>query len=120
MLEHESTEKELDRLSQEEVARIRALGGLQSDDNMDGQLDAKQNLDAIQKNQQMANTQVNFKEKLAFDKQKHRDTQNLSKEQLLAKTVIEQKKLAVAIANQQAADDKKLNRKIAKSQGVTK
>lgn len=119
LFEHESTEKELDRQSQEEVARIRAMGGLQSDADMSGELDAKENLDAHQANQQMQNTQSNFREKLAFDKQKHRDNTNLSKEQLLAKSVIEQKKLAIALANQQKNDDKKLNRKIAKKQGVS-
>jgi len=120
MLEHESTEAELDRQSQEEIARIRALGGLQSDADMSGELDAKQNIDATQKNQQMQNTQNNFNDKMAFDKQKHRDNTNLSKEQLLAKTVIEQKKLAIALVNANSKTDKALSRKVSKSQGVTK
>lgn len=120
LLEHQSTEKELDRQSQEEIARIRAMGGLQSDADMDGTLDAKENIDLNMKNQQMQNTQGNFDKKLAFDKQKHRDTMNLSKEQLLAKSVAEQKKLAVALVNANKSTDKKLSKKVAKTQGVTK
>ena len=81
---------------------------------------AKENIDALQKGQQISNAQANFNEKLAFDKQKHKDNTNLAKDQLASKTAIEQKKLAVAIVNQNSKDDKKLNKKVAKSQGVTK
>lgn len=117
---HQADENEKDRISNEEVARIRALGGLQSDINANNEIDSAENLGLEMKNRQIQNTQSNFNDKLNFDKQKHKDNTSLAQNALTAKTAIEQKKLAVALANQQANDDKKLNRKIAKSQGVTK
>ena len=39
---------------------------------------------------------------------------------MLNKTAIEQKKLAAAIVNMNRQTDKKLSKKVAKSQGVTK
>lgn len=120
LFEHESQEKELDRQSNEKIAELHALGGLQSDNNADGQLDAKENIDALHTSQQIQNSQNNFDSKMAFDKQKHQDTISMQKDQLLTKQTIEQKKLAIALANQNSKDDKKLNKKIAKSQGVTK
>ena len=120
LFDHESRENEMDRVSNEEIARIRALGGMQTDSNTDGITDALDNLESIRKDRQLQNTQNNFNEKLNFDKQKHKDNTTLAQQQLTSKTAIEQKKLAIALANQQANDDKKLNRKIAKSQGVTK
>lgn len=117
LIEHESSENELDRESQERIAEIRALGGIQTDVNTNGELDSLENM---RKDRQLANTQSNFKDKLEFDKQKHRDTMNLERSKDLTKKVIEQKKLAAAIVNMQKNDDKKLNRKVAKSQGITK
>ena len=120
LFDHESSENQLDRESNERVAELRALGGLQSDNNINGQLDAKENIDALHNSQKIQNAQNNFNEKMNFDKQKHRDNLDLAKDQLSVKQLIEQKKLAVALANQQSKDDKKLNRKIAKDQGVIK
>ncbi len=120
LFDHESQENELDRQSNERIAELRALGGLQSDNNADGQLDAKENIDAIHASKQIQNAQNNFNDKLAFDKQKHQDNINFQKDKMLNDQSIEQKKLAIALANQNSKDDKKLNKKIAKNQGVTK
>lgn len=117
LLAYQTERDQLDRESEERIAELRALGGIQTDANADGVLDALEN---IRKDRQLEMTQNNFKDKLDFDKQKHNDTKVFNRESLMAKTAIEQKKLAVALANQQKNDDKKLNRKIAKSQGVTK
>lgn len=44
-IENENLQKELDRKSQEYIAEVRALGGLQSDVDQDGILDAAENLE---------------------------------------------------------------------------
>jgi hypothetical protein len=51
---------------------------------------------------------------------KHQDNKTLAENNMMIKQAIEQKKLAVALANQNANDNKKLNNKIAKQQGVVK
>lgn len=117
LLQYQKERDELDRESQEKIAEIRALGGIQTDANSDGSLDAAENL---RKDRQLENSQANFNDKLSFDKQKHNDTQSLAREQMLNKTAIEQKKLAAAIVNMNKQTDKKLSKKVAKSQGVTK
>ena len=120
LIEHEDTQKQLDRESNERIAEIRALGGLQSDENMDGLSDARENLNALNSTTQIQNTQNNFDKKLDFDKQKHRDTQSFNKQALLVKAANEQKKLAIALVNANKATDKKLSKKVAKNQGITK
>lgn len=117
LLTYQRERDQLDRESAEKIAETRALGGIQTDANLDGTLDALEN---IRKDRQIKDAQSNFDTKLAFDKQKHQDTQSLTKEQMLQKTAIEQKKLAVALVNINSKDDKKLNKKVAKSQGVIK
>lgn len=117
LLAYQRERDQLDRESAEKIAETRALGGIQTDANADGILDAAESL---RKDRQLQNTQDNFTNKLAFDKKKHNDTQAFNRDALLTKKEIEQKKLAVAIVNQNAKDDKKLNKKVAKSQGVTK
>ena len=108
---------QLNRESAEKISETKALGGIQTDANLDGTLDALEN---IRKNRQIRDAQTNFDNKLSFDKQKHQDNQSLTKEQMLQKTAIEQKKLAIALVNINSKDDKKLNKKVAKSQGVIK
>ena len=104
--------------SNEQVALIRSLGGIQTDNNKDGELDAFQNLKleiqnrALQLQNNMAESSLDFKRK------QHDDLINLKKDELNNKMTIEQKKLAIALANQNKSDDKKLNREIAKTQGV--
>lgn len=102
--------------SAETQAMIRALGGLQSDNNQDGQLDAMQNLQ--NRLDQVQGKLTNAASKLSLDKVKHKDTMNMKERELLAKQSIEQKKLAAAIANSNKSDDKTTVRQIAKKQGV--
>ena len=53
-LAFEADQKEKDRSNNLDVAKIRALGGLQSDNNANGQIDAAENLDALIKTQQLS------------------------------------------------------------------
>lgn len=114
-----SKENQLNRESAELIATTRALGGLQSDNNKDGELDAYQNLQNQMKQMQINLNQQNTQSKLNFDVKKHNDEMGFKDKQLLAKNSIEQKKLAIALVNQNAKDDKALNRRVAKTQGVT-
>jgi len=117
LLAYQKERDQLDRESEEKIAETRALGGIQTDADADGMLDAAEN---IRKDKQLRDTQVNFDKKLTFDEKKHNDTQSLAREQMLNKTAIEQKKLAAAIVNMNRQTDKKLSKQIAKKQGVTK
>jgi hypothetical protein len=58
-LAFEADQNEQDRQTEVDVAKIRALGGLQSDNDMNGQIDAAQNLDALIKTQQLSNDALN-------------------------------------------------------------
>ncbi len=117
MLANQNEQNELDRVSAERIAEARALGGIQTDANADGVLDALEN---IRKNRESNFNQQLNTNKLNFDKQKHADTTALARESNNTKLAIEQKKLAVAIANSNKSTDQKTVKKIAKDQGVTK
>ena len=119
-LQHESSENQLDRDSDKDIAEIRALGGMQTDSNANAVPDAQDNLNYLLKKNQVETANSLNNSRLDFDKKKHEDTTSLKQQELLSKQIIEQKKLAVALANAQKSDDKVLNRKIAKSQGITK
>ena len=73
-LAFKADQAEQDRLKDIQVAEIRALGGLQSDNNADSKLDAAQNLDTFFKqqeladNRQMAQDQLNQKRQADMDK----------------------------------------------------
>lgn len=73
-MRYDAEEAEKDRQKDIEVASIRALGGLQSDNNVDNKLDAAQNLDAYFRQQelgdksQIAKDQLNQKRQADFDK----------------------------------------------------
>lgn len=110
----------LNRESNESIAETRALGGLQSDNDKNGELDAYQNLQAQMKQMQITNNNNNIEKKQLFDMKKHNDDAAFKDRQLLAKNSIEQKKLAIALSNQNKNDDKSLNKKIAKDQKIIK
>lgn len=108
---YDSNEAALDRDSQERVAEIRALGGLQSDNNLDGQLDASQNLDNLFRQQELgdkkkiAMDQINQKRQSDFDKnmvQREKNSVELQKAKIAADAA-----LAVAKENKTAAELKK-------------
>lgn len=71
---HDDTQKQLDRDNVIEVATIKALGGIQTDNNKDGQLDALQNLDPFFKQQELnekrraTQTQNDIKRQVETDK----------------------------------------------------
>ncbi len=73
-LAHEDQQKALDRESQERIAEIRALGGMQTDNNADGTLDAQQNLDNYLRSQDIADKrkagqdQINLKREMDTNK----------------------------------------------------
>jgi hypothetical protein len=117
LLSYQKERDQLDRESQERIAETRALGGIQTDADADGMLDAAEN---IRRDRQLQDNQNNFDKKLSLEEQKHNDSQRLAREQMLNKTAIEQKKLAAAIVNMNRQTDKALSKKVAKSQGVTK
>jgi hypothetical protein len=119
-LRHESSENQLDRDSDEYIAQVRALGGMQTDSNTNLVPDAQDNLNYLLKQSQMDNANTLNNNKLDFDKKKHSDNVSLKQQEMLARQIIEQKKLAASIANQTSKDDKALNKAIAKKQGVTK
>ena len=77
---HEDAQKELDRQSNERIAKIRALGGLQSDINADGQVDAKANLDAFMKQQDISNRAQQAKDDQALKKEMDRRRQTREQE----------------------------------------
>ncbi len=101
----------------ENVATIRALGGINTDADADGELDAMQNLQ--NRIGELQGRITSNAEKLAFDKKKHQDELDMKNKELLSKQAIAQKTLAVSIVNQQSADNAKLNAKVAKKQGVS-
>ena len=113
-------EVELQRIvneGNEVTATIRALGGIQTDANADGSLDAMENLQS--KISQLQGKISSATDRLAFDKQKHKDDTDLKNRELLSKQSIEQKKLATAIVNTNTTTDAKLSKQVAKKQGVS-
>lgn len=114
-----SSENQKNRESAEQIAITRALGGLQSDNNKDGSLDAYENLQAQMKQMQINLGQQNVQSKLQFDMKKHNDDMNYKDKDLLARNSIEQKKLAVALVNSNKSTDKKLSREVAKKQKIS-
>lgn len=115
--EREVELQELRNESQETVATIRAMGGIQTDADKDGNLDAMENLK--QRLSTLQNKTTSIQNKLAFDKERHTDDMNYKERKLLSDQSIKQKELAVALANGQKNDNKQLNKKIAKKQGVS-
>ncbi len=107
----EADQNEKDRESNEQIALTRALGGLQSDNNADGQLDAKTNLDATLKQQEMddkramATTSTNAKRQTDIDKLTvEREKAHLALEQ---ERIRQKGALDVAKENRTAAEMKK-------------
>lgn len=109
--------KQMEIDAQHEDALTRALGGIQTDNNKDGQLDAMQNL--RDKISGMQNKISNNSGKLQLETKKHDDSMQFNREKLLSDQSIAQKELAIALANIQKSDDKALNKQIAKKQGVS-
>mgnify|MGYP003472273216 FL=1 len=119
-LAFKSNENQLDRESQERIAELKALSGLQTDVDANSVPDAQDNMNYLLKRRQLEGTESLNTDKLDFEKRKHSDTMALKQKELMSKANSDQKKLAVALVNGQKNDDKKLNSKISKNQGVSK
>jgi len=110
-LAFEADQNEKDRQTDLDVAKIRALGGLQSDNNKDGQLDAAQNLDALIKTRQLA--QDGLLAQQQTDNQKQANEQSLIAAQAKAQADLDKEiikgeyALKVAKENKTAAELKK-------------
>ena len=110
-LAFDANEAQLDRESQERIAEIRALGGIQTDVDASGELDATQNLDNLFKQQelsdkrQVAQDAINQKRQSDFDKtmvQREKNAVELQKAKIQADAA-----LKVAKENKTAAELKK-------------
>ena len=110
-LAFDANEAQLDRESQERIAEIRALGGIQTDVDASGELDAAQNLDNLFKQQelsdkrQVAQDAINQKRQSDFDKtmvQREKNAVELQKAKIQADAA-----LKVAKENKTAAELKK-------------
>ena len=119
-LAFKSNENQLDRESKERIAELKALSGLQTDVDANSVPDAQDNMNYLLKRRQLEGTESLNTDKLDFEKRKHSDTMALKQKELMSKANSDQKKLAVALVNGQKNDDKKLNSKISKKQGVSK
>lgn len=116
---YEADQADLDRQKDIQVAEIRALGGLQSDNNMDSQLDAAQNLDHFFKNQELADNrqiaqdQINQKRQSDLDKsmvQREKNSVELQKAKIQADAalkVAKENKTAAELKKKQATKKKK-------------
>jgi hypothetical protein len=107
-LAFEADQKEKDRQNQKDIAIIRAMGGLQSDNNQDGEIDAKTNMDFLMKEREMSQkyetsqADISSKEKLQMLKNQN----DLEKSRLdIEKEKIKQKgALDVAKENKQKGE----------------
>jgi hypothetical protein len=107
-LAFEADQKERDRQNQKDIAIIRAMGGLQSDNNQDGEIDAKTNMDFLMKEREMSQkyetsqADISSKEKLQMLK----NQSDLEKSRLdIEKEKIKQKgALDVAKENKQKGE----------------
>lgn len=107
----DAEQNERDRQKDIEIARIRAMGGLQSDVDMNGTIDSSQNLDQYMRQQemsdkrQMAEDSLNQKRQSDMDKnmvQREKNAIELQKAKIQAETA-----LAVAKENKTAAELKR-------------
>lgn len=110
-LAHEDQQKELDRQTQLEIARIRALGGLQSDVNKNQVPDAQENLNASLKQQELMEKRRASQEELDARKQVDADKMILERERAAMELEKEKIKgeyaLKVAKENKTNAEAKK-------------
>ena len=89
--QHEDMQKELDRQNQVKIAEIRALGGLQSDNNANAIPDAQENLDNFLKQQQISDQRNQAVQDAEQQKQVETDKMILERERM--RTDLEKEKL---------------------------
>jgi hypothetical protein len=83
--EREDNNKELDRESNEYIASIRALGGVQTDANVDGTLDAAQNMQILMKQKEMQNKAMQLIDERQSKRQEAIETNLLEREKIAGK-----------------------------------
>ena len=93
-------------VSAKEIAEIRALGGMQTDANADGAIDAKTNLDYILKERALQNQAEANKSKLEHEESKRSDEVFLRNKEIDAKIKDTNTKLAIAKENRTNAEIK--------------
>ncbi len=103
-LAHEDQQKQMDRDNQVKIAEIRALGGLQSDNNADGQIDAQANLDNYFKQQELIDKKNQSKDDMAAKRQA--DTEKMMMERERAQTELEKEKIKGEYALKVAKENK--------------
>ena len=79
-LANENAQAELDRQRDIDVATIRALGGIQTDNNKDGQSDAQVNLDNHFRQQEINDSRKNSQDKMNMDRQNTVDKLTVERE----------------------------------------
>lgn len=94
-----------------EVATIRALGGIQTDNNANSLPDSKENLDAYFKQQDINNRLAQQQNDADFKRQQHNDMlldkqadRNIKQQEMLNRMAIEKEKLKVAKTNKNKYD----------------
>lgn len=110
-MEHEDLQKQLDRETQIEIARIRAMGGIQTDVDVNGQLDSAQNLEPLLRQQEINDKRNQSKAEMAQKQladtnkmiaERERNLTELEKEKIKAETA-----LKIAKENKNKFDRKK-------------
>ena len=93
-------QKQLDRQSKEYIGELNILGGgIQTDNNLNGQNDAMENFKMILQQRQMAQKSNEVATSQQMQQQMHQDQMNIEREKLMQKDRAEDKKLKAAIAN---------------------
>lgn len=90
-IENDNAQKEMDRQSQEKIAEIRALGGIQTDNNKDSIPDAQQNLDNFFRGQEISDARNNKQDEIAAKRQTDADKMMVEREK--AQMGIEKEKI---------------------------
>lgn len=101
---HDDKQKELDRESEERIATIRALGGLQSDNNKNGEVDSSETLQPYLKQQEIASKERQAQSELEQKKQVDSDKMLLEREK--NQTNLEKEKLKGEYALKVAKENK--------------
>lgn len=101
----------LNRESQERIAAIRAMGGIQTDANADGTLDAKTNLDGVLRQQEITNSrrtaQDQLNQKAQSDLQKNLTEREKAQLEVQKEIIKQEGALKVAKENKTAAEMKR-------------
>lgn len=99
-----AAEGDKQRASNEKIAEIRALGGIQTDNNANGMLDATENLKAFQLQDQFDRTHGLEQDKLSQETANQQQNRQLEREKLLSKEKVEALKAKTALKNKTSGE----------------